>query len=159
MFLALGREGGMILGNSTYQGRSREKTRCHGERSRMAAVWSSSTSLPLPDLLSQLQGEDERLMVEGEAVRTACSQDAAELQALDAKINAILPPQYQHCYDDVQPVSMGSAGLKYRADGKVAWDEIWTSFCDLALAGGPPHRGTLLEAVPPEEALGEPEKY
>ena len=98
-------------------------------------------------------------MVEGEAVRTACSQDAAELQALDAKINAILPPQYQHCYDDVQPVSMGSAGLKYRADGKVAWDEIWTSFCDLALAGGPPHRGRLLEAVPPEEALGEPEKY
>jgi sirohydrochlorin cobaltochelatase len=26
----------------------------------------------------------------------------------------------------------------------VAWDEMWGSFCDLAMAGGPPHRGTLL---------------
>ena len=66
---------------------------------------------------------------------------AAELAALDAKINALLPPQYQHCYTTVSPNSMGSAGLKYGPDGRVAWDEIWTTFCDLALAGGPPHRG------------------
>ncbi|MBY0524035.1 MAG: hypothetical protein K2R98_11585 [Gemmataceae bacterium] len=79
--------------------------------------------------------------------------------ALDAKINAILPPRYQHCYDGVNPVSMGSAGLKYGADGKVAWDEVWTSFCDLALAGGPPHRGKLLVPAPPEEITAEPEKY
>lgn len=86
-------------------------------------------------------------------------QAAADLQTLDAKINAILPSQYQHCYDEVEPVSMGSAGLKYGPDGKVAWDEIWTSFCDLALAGGPPHRGTLLEPVAAEQAFAEPEKY
>ena len=81
------------------------------------------------------------------------------LKALDAKINALLPSQYHYCYDDVKPVSMGSAGLKYGPDGRVAWDEIWSSFCDLALAGGPPHRGTLLEPVAAEDALGEPEKY
>jgi sirohydrochlorin cobaltochelatase len=75
---------------------------------------------------------------------------AAELTALDTKINALLPPRYQHCYAGVSPDSMGSAGLKYDLDGKVAWDEIWTTFCDLALAGGPPHRGSLLE--PPSEA-------
>jgi sirohydrochlorin cobaltochelatase len=40
---------------------------------------------------------------------------------------------------------MRSAGLKYDADGQVAWDQIWGSFCDLAMAGGPPHKGTLLE--------------
>ena len=40
---------------------------------------------------------------------------------------------------------MGSAALKYDADGQVAWDEMWGSFCDLAMAGGPPHKGTLLE--------------
>jgi hypothetical protein len=40
---------------------------------------------------------------------------------------------------------MGSAPLKYDADGQVAWDEMWGSFCDLAMAGGPPHKGTLLE--------------
>jgi hypothetical protein len=47
---------------------------------------------------------------------------------------------------------MGSAKLKTGPDGQIAWDEIWTTFCHLALAGGPPHRGTLLEPVPAEEA-------
>ena len=83
----------------------------------------------------------------------------ADLSALDAKINALLPPRYQNCYDVVSPVSMGSAPLVYGPDGKVAWDQIWTSFCDLALAGGPPHRGTLLEPVSAEEALAAPLMY
>ena len=73
------------------------------------------------------------------------SPRAADLAALDAKINEFLPPRYQHCYGDVSPESMGSASLKYGPDGKIAWDSIWTTFCDLALAGGPPHRGKLLE--------------
>lgn len=66
------------------------------------------------------------------------------METLEARIKTVLPPQYQNCYEDVQPVSMGSAGLKYGPDGKVAWNEIWGSFCDLAMAGGPPHKGTLL---------------
>jgi sirohydrochlorin cobaltochelatase len=41
--------------------------------------------------------------------------------------------------------------MQYAEDGQVAWNEMWTSFCDLALAGGPPHRNTLLEPVPPDE--------
>ena len=52
---------------------------------------------------------------------------SAALAALDAKINALLPPQYQSCYDEVSPSSMGSAELRYGPDGKVAWDEIWTT--------------------------------
>jgi sirohydrochlorin cobaltochelatase len=83
----------------------------------------------------------------------------AELAALDAKINALLPPRYQHCYTSVSPDSMGSAGLAYGPDGKVAWDEIWTTFCDLALAGGPPHRGRLLEPVSEAEVAAEPRRY
>lgn len=67
------------------------------------------------------------------------------LEALDLRLRTLLPEQYQDSYEAVQPVSMGSAGLKYGADSLVAWDEIWGSFCDLAMAGGPPHRGTLLE--------------
>ncbi len=82
-----------------------------------------------------------------------------ELQALDAKINALLPPRYQNCYDAVPPVSMGSTGLIFGHDGNVAWDQMWTSFCDLALAGGPAHRGTLLEPVSPEEVHAAPVKY
>ena len=84
---------------------------------------------------------------------------AAELAALDSKINAFLPPQYAHCYGSVSPNSMGSAGLIYGPGGKVAWNQIWTTFCDLALAGGPPHRGKLLEPVSSEEAAAEPARY
>jgi sirohydrochlorin cobaltochelatase len=62
------------------------------------------------------------------------------------KLSIILPEIYQYPCENVQPVSMGSAGLKFKGDGTVAWDEIWASFCDLAMAGGPPHKGTLLEA-------------
>jgi sirohydrochlorin cobaltochelatase len=67
------------------------------------------------------------------------------LEALDVRLKTLLPEEYRDTYEDVQPVSMGSAGLKYDIDGRVAWDRIWGSFCDLAMAGGPPHKGTLLE--------------
>ncbi len=66
------------------------------------------------------------------------------METLESRIKTVLPPQYQDCYEAVQPVSMGSVGLKYGPDGQVAWNEIWGSFCDLAMAGGPPHKGTLL---------------
>ena len=81
---------------------------------------------------------------------------AADLAALDAQVNALLPPRYQHCYNAVAPTSMGSAGLVRDADGRVAWDRIWTTFCDLALAGGPPHRGKLLEPVAPAAVAADP---
>jgi hypothetical protein len=84
---------------------------------------------------------------------------AAELAALDARINALLPSRYQHCYTSVSPSSMGSAGLRYGPDGRVAWDEIWTTFCDLALAGGPPHRGRLLEPVSEAEVAAAPGRH
>jgi len=78
---------------------------------------------------------------------------------LDARLRTLLPPLYQDTYESVLPVSMGSAGLKYGPDGTVAWDEIWRTFCDLALAGGPPHRGTLLEAATPAEIARQPVEH
>jgi hypothetical protein len=87
------------------------------------------------------------------------SADLAELEGLERAIDAMLPPLYRGRYEEVAPVSMGSASLKYGADGKVAWDEIWTTFCDLALAGGPPHRGTMLEPATPAEVHAEPDAY
>ncbi|MFO0844614.1 MAG: hypothetical protein U0797_19830 [Gemmataceae bacterium] len=83
------------------------------------------------------------------------AEGLAGLASLEAKVNALLPPRYQ-CFDAVSPTSMGSAGLKYGADARVAWDQIWTHFCDLALAGGPPHRGSLLEPPTPEEVEADP---
>ena len=83
----------------------------------------------------------------------------AELAALDAKVNDLLPARYQHCYAAVSATSMGSAGVIYDPDGRVAWDRIWTTFCDLALAGGPPHRGKLLEPVPEAQVAAQPARY
>ncbi|MBM3795898.1 MAG: hypothetical protein FJW31_17995 [Acidobacteria bacterium] len=86
-------------------------------------------------------------------------RDDAALADLDTRLKTILPEEYQECYENVQPVSMGSAGLKFDAAGRVAWDQIWGSFCDLAMAGGPPHRGTLLEPATPAQIDAEPRQY
>jgi hypothetical protein len=86
-------------------------------------------------------------------------EDPGTLDALEARLRTILPEQYQDCYEDVQPVSMGSASLKYTNDGKVAWNDIWQTFCDLAMAGGPPHKGTLLEPGSPAEITAQPDRY
>ena len=67
-------------------------------------------------------------------------------QVLHNRLRILLPETYQVFDDEVQPRSMGSAGLKFGPDGKVLWDQMWRSFCDLAMAGGPPHRGKLLES-------------
>jgi sirohydrochlorin cobaltochelatase len=77
------------------------------------------------------------------------AEDQAVFGVLEARLRTMLPPEYLDTYEEVEPVSMGSAGLVYGSDGRVAWDEIWKTFCDLAMAGGPPHRGTLLEPVAP----------
>ena len=42
--------------------------------------------------------------------------------------------------------SMSSAPFVWRADGRPDWGSMWTTFCELALFGGPPQRG-------PESAL------
>ena len=85
--------------------------------------------------------------------------DREALHALESRLKTVLPQQYQDCYEELQPVSMGSAALKYRSDGRVAWDEIWGSFCDLAMAGGPPHKGALLEPATRIEIEASPQRY
>jgi hypothetical protein len=78
---------------------------------------------------------------------------------LDRRLNTLLPEEYQGAYDAVEPTPMGAAGLRFDADGRVAWDEIWGSFCDLALAGGPPHKGRLLQPASPVEIAAAPDRY
>jgi len=86
-------------------------------------------------------------------------EDRGTLDALEVRLKAILPEQYQDFYEEVQPVSMGSASLKYGNDGKVAWNDIWQTFCDLAMAGGPPHKGILLEPGPRANIEAQPDRY
>lgn len=50
--------------------------------------------------------------------------------------------------------SMSSADFVYKDDGTPDWSVMWTGFCELALYGGPPHRGedTALGLVTEGEA-------
>ena len=75
------------------------------------------------------------------------------------RIAAIMPPRYRDPGITVDSAPMGAAPLQRDAEGRVAWDEMWQGFCELGLAGGPPHRGTLLEAVTPDEARADPARY
>jgi Ni2+-binding GTPase involved in maturation of urease and hydrogenase len=47
------------------------------------------------------------------------------------------------------PAPMTAAPFVWRSDGRPDWRAMWESFCDLALHGGPPHRG-------PDRALRAP---
>ena len=85
--------------------------------------------------------------------KAGVSATASHEPALD-----FLPPRYRNG-KVVSAAPMGTAPMRYTEDGQVAWDEMWTDFCDLALAGGPPHRDTLLEPVPPDEVKADLENY
>jgi sirohydrochlorin cobaltochelatase len=98
-----------------------------------------------PDLFWQLQGPH--------------AHDAGPLRELEARMAAMLPPRYQEPGVEVSPAAMGAVDVMRDAEGQVAWDQMWQGFCELALAGGPPHRGELLEPVTREQALAEPERY
>jgi hypothetical protein len=77
---------------------------------------------------------------------------------LSSQLPDLLPPRYRNG-KEVCAAPMGTAPMRYNEIGQVEWDQMWTDFCDLALAGGPPHRGTLLEPVPAEEILAHQADY
>jgi hypothetical protein len=85
--------------------------------------------------------------------------DQTALAELDERLRVLLPPAYADSYETLSPVPMKSAGLKLDARGDVAWNEIWESFCDLALAGGPPHKGALLGPASAADVEAHPELY
>jgi sirohydrochlorin cobaltochelatase len=87
------------------------------------------------------------------------SEDRRIFEELEGRLRTLLPEEYQDRYEDVQPVSMGSAGVRYGADGRIAWDQMWGSFCDLAIAGGPPHKGSLLLPGSPDQIAASPDRY
>ncbi len=68
-------------------------------------------------------------------------------------------PQSNTARKSISAAPMASAPMRYADDGQVAWDQMWTDFCDLALAGGPPHRHDLLQPAAADEVLAAPESY
>ena len=93
------------------------------------------------------------------------TDNADEFQEMRARIDAILPPRYQGRTDEVSAAPMSAADLVFDDEGAVLWDQIFgvddpnNPYCELALAGGPSHRGELLEAVNRADCLAEPGKY
>src|SRR4051812_9294029 len=85
--------------------------------------------------------------------------DRAALEEIDFRLRILLPQEYQDSYETLEPVPMRAAGLVFDADGRVAWNKIWGSFCDLAMAGGPPHKGTLLGPGTPNEIASARARY
>ena len=76
-----------------------------------------------------------------------------------AALRPILPPRYQGNATVNSAPMDGAADLVYDDQGQVVWDDIWGAFCDLAIAGGPPHRGALLEAPQRDEVQANPAAY
>ena len=85
--------------------------------------------------------------------------DRAALEEIDFRLRLLLPEEYHDSYDALDPTPMRAAGLQFGGDGRVAWDAIWGSFCNLAMAGGPPHKGRLLGPATAAEIAAAPERY
>jgi hypothetical protein len=92
------------------------------------------------------------------SVLLSASDPLFPAQCAPSQLSDQLPSRYQDGRV-VNAAPMGSASMHYNEQGQVAWDQMWTDFCDLALAGGPPHRGTLLEPVLPEEVRSNQTSY
>ncbi len=66
------------------------------------------------------------------------------MRAVRAALLAAGGPRHAQEFTPRSPVSaasMGSADFIWREDGRPDWEQMWSGFCELALYGGPPHRG------------------
>ena len=73
--------------------------------------------------------------------------------------SSAVPPRRDTAGKPISAAPMASAPMRYTDDGQVAWDQMWTDFCDLALAGGPPHRPSVLEPADAGAVRAAPEDY
>jgi hypothetical protein len=81
------------------------------------------------------------------------------LARLDRRLAVLLPPLYRERYQEMTPVPMRSAALVFDPAGSVAWDRMWDGFCDLAMAGGPPHKGRWLGPGTAAEIAAAPDRF
>jgi urease accessory protein len=98
---------------------------------------------------------DGRIEYDGPA--ELLSHHALHSHQFERRLAGVLPPRYQGQAPTAAP--MAAASLQYDGEGRVAWDLMWSDFCDLALAGGPPHRDGVLEPADPVAVRSRPDEY
>ena len=108
--------------------------------------------------VAEVDWHDREIYVPTAGHRHMYGASQASLSESAEATRGILPPRYRNG-KAVSAAPMGTAPMRYTADGQVAWNEMWTGYCELALAGGPPHRASLLEPVPPDEVNADPDGY
>lgn len=132
---------------------------------QVAAFQAQQPTLPItvadalgdhPGVIETLAQQVRRVATGQAPRRSSHSHTPGHTHGQPPAVNAaaFLPPRYRGG-STVSATPMGAAPLIYDVEGQVAWERIWGTvdptnpFCELALAGGPPHRGELLEPVNP----------
>lgn len=88
----------------------------------------------------------------GTAILAALDED--DLADLRAWIRARAKPTALWNLEPAQNSVMSAAPFVYRQDGSPDWSSMWQTFCELALYGGPPHRGEDSALDHPQVATG-----
>ena len=75
-------------------------------------------------------------------------------RAIEASPSIMKLEQMDHHGEPLVRAPMSAAPFAWRDDGRPDWGAMWTGFCELALYGGPPHRG-IDDALPPPQAAAD----
>ncbi len=79
------------------------------------------------------------------------------MQLVRATLHAAGGDRYVEAIQPATAAPMGSAPFLWRDDGRPDWERMWTGFCELALFGGPPHRGAESALTASQLPAGEPD--
>ncbi len=116
------------------------------------------TDVPVRIREAEVTEVDWRSVTEFDDFRLALAEATTARRAVPDGASRHLPARYR----TDQPVCaqpMGSAPMLFGDGGHVAWDQMWTTYCDLALAGGPSHRQKILDAPDPVHLDPESPEY
>jgi hypothetical protein len=112
----------------------------------------ADADLPEENVLAVHSAADSLAAATGRLVRVA----AVRAESCTAILGHMEKARLAYVLNDALPpppsAPMSSAEFLWRDDGRPDWGSMWTGFCELALYGGPPHRGDEQALHAPAEA-------
>lgn len=91
----------------------------------------------------------------GSAILAGLSAD--DMDDLRAWLRSRASPTALTTIDSAASAPMSAAPFEFLPDGRPNWGAMWTTFCELALYGGPPHRGESNAVIEVPDATPMPE--